>query len=130
MRKPILAFLGFLLLLPLRARTAWGLGLDDFRQQVFQPDNLPAPSAGDISAEGRVIEVLQFLTNLLLYASGSVAVLILVIGGVMYVTSLGKDDQVDQAKKLIQYAIMGLLAVILAYAAVTNIIDLIFRATN
>ncbi len=127
MKKYYIAFLG-LLLTPLKQ--VFAISLDDFRTQIYRPENLPAPNTGDVSAEGRVLEILDFAINLILFASGSVAVLVLVIGGVMYVTSLGADDRLDQAKKLIKYAIYGLLAVILAYAAVTNITSLIYRATS
>ena len=98
------------------------LGLDDFRDQVFRPDNLPAPDTTDISAEGRVNEIIDFAINLILYASGSVAVLILIIGGIMYITSMGSDDNMDRAKRLIKYAAIG-LAVVLGAFVLTNIIS-------
>lgn len=126
-KKFLLFAFGLFLALPAYAQ---GLGLDDFRDQVFRPDNLPAPDTTDISAEGRVNEILNFAIELILYASGSVAVLILVIGGIMYITALGNDERMDQAKNLLKNAALGLAAVILAYALVTNIIDLIFRAAT
>lgn len=119
--------LSFFIALPAQAQ---GVGLNAFREWVYRPDNLPAPDTTDISAEGRVNEVIDFAVNLILYASGSVAVLILIIGGIIYITSLGNDDRMDQAKRLIKNAALGLMAVILAFAIVTNIIDLIFRATS
>ena len=82
------------------------------------------------SAETKISEAIQFFINLILYASGIIAVLILVIAGIKYITSLGNQERMDSAKKTITYALIGLLAVILAYALVTNIIDLIYRATT
>lgn len=122
-----LIIFGSLLTLPVHAQ---GIGLYDFRDQVFRPDNLPAADTTDISAEGRINEVLDFAINLILFASGSVAVLILIIGGIIYITSLGNDDRMEQAKKLLKGAAVGLAAVILAFALVDNIINLIFRATS
>lgn len=108
---------------------AWGLGLDDFRKEVYKPDNLPAPNADD-SPEGRVKQVIDFFVEIILYASGSIAVLMLIIGGIMYISYLGNDERMEHAKKIIKFALMGLFTVILAFAIVANLIDLIFRATT
>ena len=67
--------------------------------------------------------------DLILYASGGAAVLFLVIGGIRYISSFGDQERMDGAKKTIKYAVIGLLAVILSFAIVTNVIDLIFKAT-
>ncbi len=112
------------------ALDALGIDIDTFRDDVYRPENLPSGTAAiDAPAESKINTILQFGTNLVLYASGGVAVFFLVLGGIQYITSLGNQERMDSAKKTIKYAIFGLLAVILAYAIVTNIIDLIFRAT-
>lgn len=77
-----------------------------------------------------MVGIINFLVNLILYASGSVAVLMLVYGGVRLITAGGDTEQKDQSTKIIKFAGIGLFVVILAFAAVSNIIDLIFRATT
>lgn len=129
MKKWFYTLAGSLLLLPLTLSEAMGITLDDFRHEVFRPSNLPAGSAVDMSVEGKVNSLFQFAVNFILYASGSVAVVLLVIGGIRYVTSLGDQERLEGAKKTIKYAIAGLLVVILAYALVTNVIDLIYRSS-
>jgi hypothetical protein len=109
---------------------ALGLSLNDFRDSVYRPANLPGADTSGIPPEAKVNDIVNYLINLVLYASGSIAVLMLVIGGVMYVTSLGDQEHAEKAKKIIQYALIGLFTVILAYAAVTNVISLIYRATT
>lgn len=54
--------------------------------------------------------------------AGGVAMIMIVIGGFKYITSLGNAQNVAKAKDTILYAVIGLLAVILAYAIVTFVI--------
>lgn len=130
MKKKIYYFLGIVLIFPLTASNALGLSLQDFRKDVFRPNNLPIGETSNLSPETKVNAILNFLINLILFASGSVAVLMLVYGGIRFITSGGNQDQRDEATKIIRWAIIGLLVVILAYALVTNVINLIYQATT
>lgn len=58
------------------------------------------------------------ITNVLLFATGAIAVIMIVIGGLRYVISGGDAKQVDAAKNTILYAIIGIIVALLAYAAV------------
>ncbi len=130
MKRKLLLFLGVLLLLPLTITEALGLSLESFREEVYRPENLPAGLEGDLSAEGKVNYVLNFIVDVILYAAGGVAVLMLIIGGIMFIASTGNQDRKDKAVKIVKFAIMGLFIIILAFALVSNVIDLIFRATT
>lgn len=55
---------------------------------------------------------------------GVIAVLMIVWGGVMYMTSAGNDEKIGTAKKIITGAIIGLVISILAYV----IIDFVIKA--
>lgn len=129
MKKTILIIIGTILLFPIYISDVLGLDIETFREQVYRPENLPPGRPSEAGAETKITEILQFAINIVLYASGSVAVFFLVVGGVRYITSFGNQERMDAAKKTVKYAIIGLLAVILAYALVTNIINLIYRAT-
>lgn len=120
MRKPFYYLFGIVLLLPLGAASVLGLTLEDFRQEVYRPENLPGGETGSVSAENKVVAVINFLINLILYASGSVAVLMLVYGGVRLITSTGNTEQKDKAVGIIRSAAIGLFAVILAFAISVN----------
>jgi hypothetical protein len=106
-----------------------GITLDDFDKEVYRPENLPVGREGNAAVETKIIDIFEFVINLILYASGSVAVLMLVIAGVRYVSSFGNQEMMDGAKKTIKFALIGLLVVILAFAIVNNIIDIVYRAT-
>ncbi len=130
LKHSIFYFTGILLLLPLNVTKAQGLTLQDFRDEIFRPNNLPGGETGNVSAETKVSDILQFAIDLILYASGSVAVLMLVYGGIRFITSAGNQEQRDVAIKILRYSITGLVVVIFAFALVSNVIDLLFSATT
>jgi hypothetical protein len=65
---------------------------------------------------------LQLIAGGLLYLAAPIAVLIIAISGLRYVTSHGKPEAIEGAKKTLMWAIIGLLTVIFAYAIVNVII--------
>lgn len=65
----------------------------------------------------KTVDLHGFLTmiqNWLLGTVGGLAVLFLVYGGFLYVTSGGNKERIETAKKTITYAVFGLIVVILA----------------
>ena len=67
------------------------------------------------------------ITDVLLYLLGAIAVLMIIIGGVRYVTSGGDQNSVTGAKNTIMYAIIGLVVAVLAYAIVHFVIGNIVK---
>ncbi len=61
--------------------------------------------------------------NLLLYIVGTLAVVMIIVGGLKYVTSGGDSGKVGEAKNTILYSIIGLIVAILAFAIVNYVID-------
>lgn len=53
---------------------------------------------------------------------GLIAVLIIIYGGILYITATGEDEKVGKAKKAISYAAIGLLIVMGSFAFVNTII--------
>jgi cytochrome bd-type quinol oxidase subunit 2 len=58
------------------------------------------------------------ITETLLTVAGAVAVIIIIVGGLTYITSSGDSSRIKQAKDIILYAVIGLIVAILAYAIV------------
>lgn len=67
--------------------------------------------------------VFKIVVNVLLFLVGAVAVIMLVIGGLRYVTSNGDQNAVTGAKNTILYAIIGIVVAFLAFAAVNFVTD-------
>ncbi|MEA1937199.1 MAG: pilin [Patescibacteria group bacterium] len=64
-------------------------------------------------------------TNWILGFVGMIAVLMLIWGGVTYLTSAGDEDKAKTGKKTLSYAIIGLVIAGIAYAIVDVIVTTI-----
>lgn len=65
---------------------------------------------------------IKTITNVLLFIIGAIAVIMIIIGGIRYVTSNGDASQTKAAKDTIMYAVIGIIVAILAYAIVNFVI--------
>lgn len=68
------------------------------------------------------------IVNVVLGVLGVVAVLVIIIGGIMYVTSTGDASMITRAKNMIQYAIIGLIISLLAWAIVNFVVGNVFSS--
>lgn len=74
----------------------------------------------------KLFDIIQNIINTLLYASGIIAVLIIIIGGITYALSAGDQSKITTAKNTIFYAIIGLIVAALSFAIVNFVIARIF----
>lgn len=56
---------------------------------------------------------------------GIIAVIVIVIGGILYMTSAGNPEKAKTAKNAIMYAVIGLVVTLMAFAITTLVIDAI-----
>ena len=70
------------------------------------------------SATDQLNKIVHTVINLLSVVVGIVAVVMIIVGGLRYVTSGGNDTSVTSAKNTILYAIIGLIIVALAQVLV------------
>ncbi len=66
--------------------------------------------------------VLVTVVNVLLFLIGALSVIMIIYGGIRYVTSGGDQGAVTSAKNTILYAVVGLIIAILAYAVVNFVL--------
>ena len=79
------------------------------------------PQVGtDADLEGDVKGVI----NAIIGALGIVAVVVMIIGGVTYMTSAGDASKVKKAKDTILYGAIGLIIVMLSFAIVNWVVQL------
>jgi len=64
------------------------------------------------------------LVNTLLFVVGSVSVVMIIIGGILYAVSGGDSGSVSKAKNTITYSVVGLVVSFLAYAIVNWVLKL------
>lgn len=66
---------------------------------------------------------IEDVINILLFIIGAAAVIMIIIGGIRYVTSGGDQSAVTGAKNTILYSIVGLVIAIMAYAIVNFVVS-------
>lgn len=64
----------------------------------------------------------QIIVNALLFLIGAVSVIMIIIGGIRYVTSNGDSSQITSAKNTIMYAVIGLIIALMAFAIVNFVV--------
>ncbi len=65
-----------------------------------------------------IIQAIMNVTNFILGFIAMIATLVIIYGGVQYLTAAGNEDSVATAKKTISYGIIGMVIAGLAYAMV------------
>lgn len=78
-------------------------------------------------AEGRVQGIIELVINIFSLVVGIVAVIMIIVGGLKYITSGGDSGNVTGAKNTILYAVIGLVVVALAQFIVRFVLN---RATT
>jgi hypothetical protein len=84
--------------------------------------NTTDPDAADIDAADRVSNIVQLIVNVFSWIVGVIAVIMIIIGGLRYITSGGDSGNITTAKNTILYAIIGLIIVALAQIVVRFVI--------
>jgi hypothetical protein len=82
------------------------------------------PQGGTVTAiktvrDGSLGTNVTSLINYFLGFLGLVAVAFIIYGGVLTVTSAGEDEGIGKAKKIITYAAVGIVIIMLSYTIVT-----------
>ena len=71
-------------------------------------------SASGAEANAKITDILKTVINIFSLVVGAVAVIMIIVGGLRYITSGGESSNVSTAKNTIIYAIVGLVIVALA----------------
>lgn len=82
-----------------------------------------ANCAPQASAETKVNSTIKLVLNMLSFIVGIIAVIMVIVGGLKYITSSGESSNVSSAKNTILYAIIGLIVVVLAQVIVRFVLQ-------
>lgn len=89
-------------------------------------EGLNAAETGDPAGKGTDSGALSSqvtnIINIMLFAVGVISLIVIILGGIRYTTSGGKQDQVTSAKNTIMYAVIGLIVALLGFAIVNFVI--------
>lgn len=91
--------------------------------EAARADDMPAELIGPDGVFTR-------FSNLALYAVGAISVIMLIWGGLRYITSGGDSKKITDAKNTILYALLGLVIAFFAYAIVHFVLNAIGAETT
>lgn len=90
---------------------------------------LSSNAALDFNSPSEIATVQDLTDNIVnwfLGVAGLLIVLFLIIGGIYYITAAGDENQMGEAKKIINYAVIGLIVMLMSYSIITTLNDIIF----
>lgn len=78
----------------------------------------PLPGVGtSLSFSQILFNILSFLLTII----GIITIIMLVIGGIMYLTAAGNEDQIDKGKKIVKYSLIGITIALAALVLVKQV---------
>ena len=90
-----------------------------FAQSTGFFDNPQGGTAPNVAAQGTLGSNITTIINYFLGILGLVAVGFLIYAGILMVTAGGAEEQVTKARKIIMYAVAGIVIILLSYTIVT-----------
>lgn len=99
------------------------------------PDGKPATKYSDCAAFSNVDastkdadlnNILNTVINVIIGLVGFVAVAVIIIGGISFITSQGDTNKVTKARNTILYGVVGLVVALLAFAIVNFVLTNVF----
>ncbi len=89
-----------------------------FLTETDRPDVIGGATGGATSLRELVLRIVNYFLTFL----GLLAVLMIIYGGVTYVISAGNDEAVGNAKKIIMYALIGIIVILLSFVLVNAVL--------
>ena len=79
------------------------------------------PSDNIVGGSGSLRETILTIVNYFLGFLGLLAVLMVIYGGISYVTAGGEDDGAEKGKKIIRNAVIGIIIILLSFALINTV---------
>lgn len=91
-------------------------------QELAPPSNIPATLQGGL---GSVMDLIQLLVQILLLAGVTIAVIVLMISGIQWITSGGDPVKVASARRRLMFALLGVIVMSGAFFIVRVVITVL-----
>lgn len=89
-----------------------------FIDESDNPDIISNATNNEGDFKSLALTILNYFLGFL----GFVSVIMVIYGGILYVTSAGNDDNVGKAKKILLYAATGIILILISFALVNTIL--------
>ncbi len=93
-----------------------------FAQGLISPTDQPGRLSEATGGQGSLRSLVLTFLNFFLGFLGLIAVIMVIYGGILYVTAAGEQEKVDKGKKIIMYAVIGIVIILLAFAIVNTLL--------
>lgn len=80
------------------------------------------PEANVGGTSGSLRDLVLKIVNFFLGFLGLLAVIMVIYGGFLYISSAGNDEKVGQAKKILLYAVLGIVVIVVSFALVNTLL--------
>ncbi len=85
--------------------------------------------ANNASNQDNLTDTINTIINVVLGVVGFLAVAMIILGGISYVTSQGDASKTTKARNTILYGVIGLVVALLAFAIVNFVLANVFKAS-
>lgn len=100
---------------------ALGIAAPAFLRQISDILGWVSTPPGGVGTSLSLIEIATNILNFLLSVVGVMALIMLVVGAIMYLTSAGDEDRIDTGKKIVKYSIIGIAIALASLVLVRQI---------
>ncbi len=97
--------------------------------QIIRPEDEPG-AIGALGGGGDIRALVLKIINFFLGFLGLLAVIMVIYGGFLYVSSAGNQEKVDSAKKILLYAVIGIVVIIISFALVNTLLGGLARGSD
>ena len=78
---------------------------------------------GGGSAKQDLPDIITTIINVMLFIAAALAVIMIIYGAIRFMTAHGNEKQVESARLIVTYSVIGLIIAILAYALVNFVLS-------
>ncbi|MBI2463508.1 hypothetical protein HYV57_00965 [Candidatus Peregrinibacteria bacterium] len=112
------------LMIPILAATMFvaSFPIASAQNDLIGPGDNPDLVSQRTGGIGSFRELALVMLNFFLSFLGFVAVMFVIYAGILYVTAGGEEDKVTSAKKILTYAGLGLILILLSFALVNTLL--------
>jgi len=100
---------------------AIGVATPSFLKQIGEILGWGSVNVGAAQNAKTLAQIATSTLNFLLSVVGVIGIIMLVVGGLMYLTSAGDEDRIETGKKMVKYSIIGVLLSLASLVLVTQI---------
>ncbi len=94
-----------------------------FATSLINPDDNIEAVANATGGESDARSIAKTILNYFLGFLGFIATVMIIYGGVLYVTSAGNEDNAGKAKTILMHAAIGIILILVSFALVNTILQ-------